>query len=1217
MDRFRRAGQALLLVLVVASFALVRPAASAWLPRADLAAAVAWPTSTLVVSEVQTGGTSASDEFAEISNAGAVAVDLTGLEVVYATSTGSTVTRKASWSSATIVEPGRHLLIANSAGIFAALADAVYSGGFAATGGAIVLRPIGGTPIDAVGWGDATNTFVEGTAAPAPASGSSIERLPGGDLGNGADTNVNVADFAVRSVPTPQNLAAPATPPSPGPSATPVPSPSAVPSPSSTPTPTPTPIPSAPPTPVPTISPTPVPTPSPTPSPSPSATATPMPTPVPTPTPSAPPTPTPTPTPIPTPTPTPTQTPTPTPTPTPTATPVPSPTSPPPPTPTPTPPPTPTPSPILSIADARALPDGSLATVRGILTTALGAIDSGRNGFIQDATAGIAIRLDAAFPTPIEAGTTVEVTGSLSSYFSLRVIAVSGADVIADGADALPAPLPATTGEASEAFEGTRLLVSGTVTAAPSPLSDGLGVTIDDGSGPLRLVVSDSALAGAAPATGDVVTAIGPLGQRDSSGTGLAGYRLHATLSGEFAIEAPPTPSPTPVATPSPTPSPPASPGPSSAPTPSPSATPTPTPTPAPSVTPSPSPSASPAPASSIADARRAPVGTTVSISGVVIAEAGRLGTPPLLAIADTTGGIAIRLPEDVAAPPRGSRVTVSGKLADPYGQLEIRPAASGFQVTGSGALPLPRDVDAASLGEDTEGLLVRVTGVVDAKPTKSTSGDVTFFVRGASGSVRVVADASSGIAATSVVAGATYDVTGVAGQRASRKGELDGYRVWTRDTRDLVRHSGPGGSPAPSPSGGGGTPQPTASPAPGVITIAEAVRRGSGDVTIEGVVIAPADLLDATGRRIVVEDRSAGVELLIPADSAAPAVGARIRASGQIGRAYDAPRLRAATIVTLAVGGHVQPMTLTAPPTAAHEWRLVTVAGTVSDVHKLGDRWRAELTVGQATVVINGLAGARIAATAITEGRRATIVGIVRRPYPGASDRRWSVVPRGPSDVEMSGAAASGGGPGEPGTTGGATAAAAGDNPGAGSAGAAAPDVDLAALAEHVGQTVRVGGLVQELASDGFVLDDGTATGRIVLTGDAAEYIGLVDPGDAVNATGRVELDGNTPRVVVTDAAGLARVGDLTAADERSAGDGHAPITGHDENAPAPSRLAGGLLGPLEPGAAGVAGIGLLSGLSLALTVLRRRRARRLLAARVGARLAGLAGAAVGPPAA
>jgi hypothetical protein len=596
-------------------------------------------------------------------------------------------------------------------------------------------------------------------------------------------------------------------------------------------------------------------------------------------------------------------------------------------------------------------------------------------------------------------------------------------------------------------------------------------------------------------------------------------------------------------------------------------------------------------------------------VSGVVIAEAGRLGTPPLLAIADDTGGIAVHLPEDVSAPPRGSRVSVTGKLADPYGQLEIRPVASGFQVAGTGPLPAPRDVDATTLDDDTEGQLVRVSGVVDAKPTKATSGDITFFVRGSAGSVRIVADASSGLSADSVAVGATYDVTGVAGQRASRKGEPDGYRVWPRDARDLVRRSGPSGSPAPTPSGGGS--QPTASPAASVITIADAIRRGTGTATIEGLVIAPADLLDATGRRIVVEDRSAGVEVLIPTDTTGPPVGARIRVSGQIGRAYDAPRLRADTIATIAVGAHLQPLALSSPPTAAHEWRLVKVAGTVSDVHKLGDRWRAEVAVGGKTIVVNGLAGARIAASSIVEGRRATIVGIVRRPYPGASDRRWSVVPRSPADIEIGGATASGGGTdgsavGD-GSDGGAAAA--------GSAGGSVPDVDMAALAEHVGQTVRVGGLVQELAPDGFMLDDGTAIGRIVLTGDAADFIGLVDPGDAVNATGRVEMDGDTPRLAVTDAAGLARVGDLGAGPDPAAGATQATASGGDDGAPAQSRLAGGLLGPVEPGAAGAIGICLVSALSLAVTALRRRRARRLLAVRVGARLAGLAGAPTAPP--
>ena len=43
---------------------------------------------------------------------------------------------------------------------------------------------------------------------------------------------------------------------------------------------------------------------------------------------------------------------------------------------------------------------------------------------------------------------------------------------------------------------GPRLAVTGVVTSAPAALGDGLGVTIDDGSGPLRLVIGPDALGG-------------------------------------------------------------------------------------------------------------------------------------------------------------------------------------------------------------------------------------------------------------------------------------------------------------------------------------------------------------------------------------------------------------------------------------------------------------------------------------------------------------------------------------------------------------------------------------------------------------------------------------------------------------------------------------------------------------------------------------------------
>ena len=130
----------------------------------------------LVVSEVMTGGSSASDELIELYNPSTVALPLEGLEVIYATSTGGTITRKASWAAGAASLPsGAHLMIANGAGAFAGIADLTYTNGLAAPGGSVAIRILGaGTAIDAVGWGTAASTWMEGAAAQAPAAGHSI-----------------------------------------------------------------------------------------------------------------------------------------------------------------------------------------------------------------------------------------------------------------------------------------------------------------------------------------------------------------------------------------------------------------------------------------------------------------------------------------------------------------------------------------------------------------------------------------------------------------------------------------------------------------------------------------------------------------------------------------------------------------------------------------------------------------------------------------------------------------------------------------------------------------------------------------------------------------------------------------------------------------------------------------------------------------------------------
>jgi uncharacterized protein YdeI (BOF family) len=1166
---------------------------------AGTAGVVAWPVSTLLVSEVQTGGASASDEFAEITNAGASAVDLAGIELVYSTSTGTTVTRKAAWAASVMLEPGRHLLVANTAGIYASLADATYSGGFAATGGAVALRVIGGSVIDAVGWGDATNGFVEGAAMAAPAAGASIERKPGGIGGNTVDSNANAVDWFAQATPGPQSLAAPPVP-APIATASPVPTASST----AVPTPNPTATPTATATAEPTATvPATVPaTSTPSASPEPSATAEPSAAADPTATPAATAAPTPTIAPTPSPTPEPTATPEPTSIPEPTLA----------PTAGPTVLPTATAIASVSIAAARLLPDDASATIVGVLTTPLGALEAGRKAFVQDDTGGIAIYLDAVPADSLPAGTIVVAAGTLDDRFAERTLRVSLTNLAPLGAGVVPEAASAQTGAIGESVEGSRVLVSGVTVGSPSDLSDGVGLMVDDGSGQVRVIVATSLLGGTSVTAGTTVIAAGPVGQRDSGGTGLAGYRIHVTAPDDFQILPGPTPTPTAAPTPTvaastaPTPTP----SPSNTPVPTATSSPTPPPTASPTATPKPSPTATPGPTPppvlDIVEARGATLGTIVTVAGVVTAEAGRLGTPPLIAIADGTGGIAVRLPDGVTAPARGTTILVKGALADPYGQLELRPTAAGISITGHGSLPVPAKLTAAQLGEANEGRLAEIIGTVTASPRKGTSNDLSVDLVDASGTAfRVVTDGSSGIAPTDLVKDKAYRLTGIVGQRATRKGALDGYRLYVRDRGDIVAIAG-GGSPGASPS-------PGASGGVTVIAISKALAVPDDTrVTIEGTVTAGVELLDSSGRRIVVQDRSGAIEILLPSGSKGLAVGTRVRVTGSTGLAWGAPRIAATEVVELGSGGNVGPRDLHRSPAERDEWQLVRISGTVAKVNRIGERWRAEVTLADGTAaLVQGQAGAGIPSTAIVAGRKISVTGIVRRPYPTSSDRRFSILPRGTADIATGAGEQGGSGGGGSGAAGsaGATGPTGSADPSASSA-AITPDTDLATLTDLVGRRVKVGGLIARIADDGFDLDDGTALARVELRGEMLALLPHIRAGEAIAASGMVELADGAPVVVLDDAGSLVRVGSLGQA--LPIGDAPLPSpTGEGGGAPvnADSTAIG------SPAPASLFAIATLTALSVLATVLRRRLAQRRLRFALIARLASLrAGSAASP---
>ncbi len=156
------------------------------------------PSPNLVISQVQAGGGTATDEFIEIHNNGVSAIDLNGYRVVYRSPTGTNdVGPMAVWTTSTILQPGQYLLIAATGYDGGISADIVYpttTFSMGAPGGGVAIR-FGdnntGTVIDSMAWGTATNAFIEGTVTTAPGDNNSKVR----GLNGCQDSDNNSTDF--------------------------------------------------------------------------------------------------------------------------------------------------------------------------------------------------------------------------------------------------------------------------------------------------------------------------------------------------------------------------------------------------------------------------------------------------------------------------------------------------------------------------------------------------------------------------------------------------------------------------------------------------------------------------------------------------------------------------------------------------------------------------------------------------------------------------------------------------------------------------------------------------------------------------------------------------------------------------------------------------------------------------------------------------------------
>ena len=747
------------------------------------AAAAAWPLSDgLVIAEVVTGGASASDEYIEIANAGTTDVDLGGCELVYATASGVTVTRKASFGESLPLAPGGHLLVANSAGIYGTLADVTYSGGLAADGGSLAVRRAGGEVIDAVGWGTAANQFVEGSAAPAPPSSSSIERRPGGRDGNTADSNDNSSDFVVQPDPIPQSLApVPATSPTPEPTAATTPdgarndgdghgrrergadghsrvhgSPAT--------TRRSTAAASA------------------TPGASDTSGATIAPTPVLTAAPSA-------------------------------------------------------EVPLMSIADARIEAPGARVHVRGIVTAELGRAGNPDLFVIEDSAGAIFVRPSGSAPAQVAIGDEADVIGSLSApYGQLEIRETIGLTVAPGPEDPSPARLELDgVGEESEA----RLVsIRGSVESVT--LSDGrLTIVIGDGVSSVRAMADPATgIVRGDVARGDVVVAIGIVGQHATATGRLDGYRIWLRGRSDLAVRAP-------------------------------------IPTDPPVTRTQAAPTAVP-PATDLASALGTR-GRRVDVEATVTATAGLLDIDgPTIVIDDGTAAVAVIIPASAAAPGVGMRVHVAGKIGSWHGG----PTVNATSVIAEGDLQStePEQVGGA-LDASLEWRLVRAYGRIQEVMHVGTRVRLEVLVGGRT--LVVLGEPAANIVAATSDAGRLLMVTGIVRRSTSDSSVFQllprspsDFRMGPAVSRSATGSALPvspnlGGVSGSAPSSAGGY----AGSGSGVIDIADVSSRLGETVTVAGLVTGTADgtatLNDGTGEiRVGGVEAASAIGLLEPGDA-------------------------------------------------------------------------------------------------------------------------------------------------------------------------------------------------------------------------------------------------------------------------------------------------------------------------------------------------------------
>ncbi len=161
----------------------------------------------LLISEVLPGvhGVDNNLEFIELYNDSPDTLDLAGWTLWYRLADNRDEELLYTWQERADIPAYGHYLLVKAEADVGNIGDAQYTSSLFEIKGGLALRDPNGATVDTLVWGEGPVDFLAGLAAPVPEDGASLERLPGGDLGNARSSGDNAADFIINPDPSPQN----------------------------------------------------------------------------------------------------------------------------------------------------------------------------------------------------------------------------------------------------------------------------------------------------------------------------------------------------------------------------------------------------------------------------------------------------------------------------------------------------------------------------------------------------------------------------------------------------------------------------------------------------------------------------------------------------------------------------------------------------------------------------------------------------------------------------------------------------------------------------------------------------------------------------------------------------------------------------------------------------------------------------------------------------